>query len=127
MNRALLLLSAVLALAACMIASVAVSFAENDDESVTLTGEIEAAEYDESGDVRSVMIYDSEWGSVLVSRSEKGKELLGHIGSVVTLQGKIMEMDEESEYRWSIDVRNFTVNTPAEHDDDEEWDPGDEE
>lgn len=36
-------------------------------ENVTLEGTIDAAEYNEDGEGAAVAIYDSEWGTVLIS------------------------------------------------------------
>jgi hypothetical protein len=95
------------------------------EEAVTLNGEIEVAEYDDDGNVLSVMVYDSEWGSVLVSGEGKGKELLKHVGAVAKVTGTLVELDDESFYSYSIRVSSFSIEEAAEPDDDPDWDQED--
>ena len=95
--------------------------AARGEEAVTLEGEIEEVEYDEeTGKATSVSIWDSEWGSVLISKQGKGRELLDHVGAVAKVTGTIAELDEESEFAYVITVQSYTIEEPAEPDDDPE-------
>jgi hypothetical protein len=88
------------------------------EEDVTIEGEIEEAEYDEeSGAVTTVSIWDSEWGSVLVSNQGKGRELLNHVGAVAKVTGTIRELDDGSGFPYVIQVSSYTIEEPAEPDD----------
>lgn len=111
------------ALAACVIAALAATPVLAEEKSVTLTGEIEVAEYDDDDKVVSVMLYDSEWGSVLVAREGKGKELLGHVGAIVTVTGTLFEPDDDSGYSQAIRVTGYTIKEPAERYDEPDLDP----
>jgi hypothetical protein len=100
---------------------------------VTLEGEIEEGVYDEEGEILvSVSIWDSEWGSVLISNQGKGAELLNHLGAVATVTGTISELgeDDESGFAYVIKVSSYTVEEPAEPqdfpEDDPDWDPEEE-
>lgn len=92
------------------------------EEAVALHGEIEAAEYDGDGNVVSVAVYDSEWGSVLISKEGKGKELLKHVGAIATVEGKIVESEDDPEYSYSIKVSGYKIEDSA----DRSWDDEDE-
>ena len=106
-------------------AALAGSFVIADEDPTTLTGEIEVAEYDDDGNATSVMVYDSEWGEVLVSKEGKGKELLNHVGAVAKVTGTIVELDDDSGYSYAIQVTGYTIEEPAEPEDDPDLDPGD--
>jgi hypothetical protein len=111
------------ALALCVVAAFAGSFVVADEDSVTLNGEIQVADYDDDGNATSVMVYDSEWGSVLISKEGKGKELVNHIGAVAKVTGIIVELDDDSGYSYAIKVTGYTIEEPAEPEDDPDWDP----
>jgi hypothetical protein len=111
------------ALAVCVVAVLAGSFVIADEESVTLNGEIEVAEYDDDGNAASVMVYDSKWGEVLVSKEGKGKELLNHVGAVAKVTGIIVELDDDSDYSYAIKVSGYTIEEPTDPEDDPDWDP----
>jgi hypothetical protein len=111
------------ALAVCVVVALAGSFVIADEDSVTLNGEIEVAEYDDDGNAASVMVYDSEWGEVLVSKEGKGKELLNHVGAVAEVTGTIVELDDDSGYSYAIQVTGYTIEEPAEPEDDPDLDP----
>jgi len=83
------------------------------EETVTISGEIEAADYDDDGEVTQVSIYDSEWGSVLVLKGGKGNELLSHVGAVVSAAGELSELDDDSGYSYAIEVTSYTIDEPA--------------
>lgn len=83
-----------------------------DEETATLNGEIEVAEYGDDGSPVSVMVYDSEWGSVLISKEGKGGELLKHIGAIATMTGTIVELDEDSGYPYEIRVNTYSIEEP---------------
>jgi hypothetical protein len=88
------------------------------EEDVTIEGEIEEAEYDEErGTVTTVSIWDSEWGSVLISNQGKGRELLSQIGAVAKVTGTIRELDDGSGFAYVIQVSSYTIETPADPDD----------
>jgi asparagine synthetase A len=94
------------------------------EETVTLEGEIEAARYD-GDEVAAVAVYDDQWDWVLVVNEGKGKELLNHVGAVVKVTGKIIEIDDDvaDEYAHEIVVTSYTVEVRTESDAGEEWDP----
>jgi len=97
-----------------------------NEETVTLKGYIEVAEYDDDENVASVSIYDSEWGSVLISNEGRGSELRKHVDADVELTGQIVELDDDSGYSYAIKVTSFKVEKSEEPEDDQE-DPEDEE
>ena len=83
-----------------------------EEDEVTLKGYIDAAEYDDEGNVTSVSIYDTEWGAVLISKEGKGKELIAHVDAGVELTGRIVELDDESGYSYEITVSAFKLEEP---------------
>jgi hypothetical protein len=87
------------------------------EESVTLNGEIEVAEYDDEGNPASVMIFDPEWGSILVSHEGKGKELLNHVGAFVSVTGTVIDLGDDSGYSYAIQVSDYVIERPADPDD----------
>ena len=89
-----------------------------DEGVVTLKGYIDIAESDDDGNVASVSIYDSEWGSVLISKEGKGSELLKHVDAEVELTGQIVELDDDSGYAYVITVASFKLEKPEEPEDD---------
>jgi hypothetical protein len=97
-----------------------------NEETVTLNGYIEVAEYDDDENVASVSIYDSEWGSVLISNEGRGSELRKHVDADVELTGQIVELDDDSGYSYAIKVTSFKVEKSEEPEDDQE-DPENEE
>ena len=113
------------ALAFCVVAALAGSLLFAEEDSVTLNGEIEIAEYDDDGNAVSVMVYDSEWGSVLISKQGKGKELLNHVGAVVKVTGTIVELDDDTGLSYAIQVGAYTIEKPAKPGSDMDWDPSD--
>lgn len=94
-------------------------------EEVTISGEVEAADYDEDGNVIDVAIYDEEWGSVFVLRTGKGSALLNHVGEVVSATGEIRELDDDSGYLYSIEVASYSSGEPEEPSEDPGDEPGD--
>jgi hypothetical protein len=114
MTRSKILYTLMVALPACLLVIVAGSPAIADEESVTLNGEIEVAEYDEDGNVASTAIYDSEWGFVLISNEGKGIELLAHIGALATVTGEVVKVDDDNGYSHTIIVSSYTIVEPAE-------------
>ena len=114
------------ALAAVLLAAPGVAPALADEsEAVTVSGEVEAAEYDDDGNVTQVAIYDEEWGSVLVLRTSKGAELMNHVGAMVTANGVVRELEDDSGYSYSIEVASYTIDEPAEPEDQPYDDPED--
>jgi len=106
----------------CVIAALTgfVALADEEQEGgtmVTLSGEIEVAEYDDDGNTAAVMVYDQEWGSVLVAAGGKGDELLDQVGAIAKLTGKLTELDENSNYGYSIRVSSYSIEVPADTDD----------
>jgi len=89
----------------------------------TIRGEVEAANYDEDGRVTKVAVYDDEWGAVLVLENGKGTELLKHVGVLVSATGNIRELDDDSGYSYAIEVTSYTIDEPAEPDEDPDHDP----
>jgi len=57
---------------------------------VTVTGTIEAAQWDATGNATAVRIADASGGRFLVARAGKGKELLDHVGRAATVRGRIV-------------------------------------
>ena len=82
-------------------------------ETATISGEVEATEYDEDGNVIEVAIYDDDWGSVLVWQNEKGAELLDLVGAIVSATGDLREHDDDP-FPYTISVTDYTVEEPAE-------------
>jgi hypothetical protein len=95
---------------------------EEEGTTVTISGEIEVAEYDDDGNAAALMVYDQEWGSVLVAAGGKGDELMEHVGEIASLKGKLTELDEDSDYDYSIRVTSYTFGEPEEPDTSEDWD-----
>lgn len=90
------------------------------DETATLHGEIEVADYDDDGNPVSIMVYDTEWGSVLIADGGKGKELRKHVGSYAKLTGTIIEAQDDG-YPYTINVSGFSI----ERDTSDDWDEDD--
>lgn len=105
------------ALIACAVVALAGALAFANEDPTTLSGEIEIAQTDDDGNVKAVAIYDVEWGSVLISNNEKGKELLKHVGELATVNGTIVELDEESDYLYEIRVTSYVIEDSDEPDD----------
>lgn len=85
------------------------AFTQTDADLVTLQGEIEPAIYDDDGEITAVMIFDREWGSVLIDRDGKGSDLLEHVGSIATVRGTIHELDDDSDFSYAIQVVDYTI------------------
>lgn len=117
----------VAALSAVVLAIGAASPAIANQESVTLKGEIEAADYDDDGEVASAAVYDDEWGWVLIVGQGKGRELLSHVGSTAEITGQLDEIDDpDSDYSYAIKVASYKIVEPAEEPEDyPDWDPDD--
>lgn len=109
------------ALSACLAVMLVGSLVVASGEPVTLNGEIEVAEFDEDGEPKAAAIYDSEWGSVLISNAGKGQELLNHVGAIAEITGNLVELDDDSGYSYSITVSDYTIVEPAEGESDEAW------
>jgi hypothetical protein len=107
-------------LSVCFVLALCVCPAGAEDEYVTLSGEIEAAEYDDDGGVTSVLVYDVEWGEVLMLNEGKGAELLAHVGEDVSVTGKLVELGDDAEYTYGLKVTAYTFEVPDEPDDYEE-------
>lgn len=91
-------------------------------EPVTLQGEIEIVEYDDDGNVASVAIYDEERGSILVSNSGKGRDLLEHVGAYVEVSGRLVESQENDLYEFQVVVTGYKVKRPEDDPDDDQDD-----
>lgn len=87
-----------------------------EEEMVTLSGELDAAEFSDEGDVLSVLIDDPDWGSVLVIAEDDAEDLLDAVGAQVTITGRLVELEEGEEFRYAIEVISYTIH-------DEEEDP----
>lgn len=87
----------------------------------TVRGELGIAEEDDDGNVSRVYVYDLDRGSVLIADTDKGRELLRHLGATVKVKGSLAESDDPA-YDWVIDVMSFEVQDLDEDDPD---DPGD--
>lgn len=72
----------------------------------TITGEVWGEEYDDDGKATSVSIYDQTWGTVLVSPSGRGRELLKHVGALVEVTGEIHDSEDGG---YVIDVGRFRI------------------
>ena len=77
------------------------------DEEVALVGSLNAAEYASDGQVTAVSIDDEERGSVLVSSTGKGKELIALVGESVKISGILMETPDEADFEHVVDVVSF--------------------
>lgn len=110
-------------LIAAFVIALGASIAGSEDMQ-TITGEVEPAEHDEDGDVSSVGIYDNDWGWVVISNTGKGKELLHHVGAVVTVTGTIEELDDGRGPANVMEVSSYSIDEPAEPEEyPEDWDP----
>jgi hypothetical protein len=94
-----------------------------DEDSVTLNGEIEVAEYDDEGNPTSVMIFDPEWGSILISNEGKGGELMNHVGAIASVTGTVVELNDDSGYSYALHVSDYVIEQPADPNDYPAWDP----
>ncbi len=118
-RKSSLVLSVLLLVACCALPAMA------EEEDVTISGEIEVAEYsEEDGSVMSVSVFDMEWGDVLIANEGKGKELLKHVGAEATIVGRIFEINDDSSYRYEIKVSSYVIEVPAETDEDTDHDSG---
>jgi len=90
-----------------------VLLAQDAAEMDVISGEVEAADFDEDGNVVAVSIYDMQWGAVLVRGEGRGAELLKQVGAIVTATGHIEELDDDSAYQYAIRVESYTVDEPA--------------
>lgn len=84
-------------------------------EPVTLSAAIEVADYDDDGNVASVMIFVAEHGSILIDNEGKGKELLDHVGEWATITGTLEALDGEGGYDYVIQVEDFTLEDAIGH------------
>lgn len=85
------------------------AIAGESEKEVTITGVVKKATISSRGEVRSVYIH-AEDESILVSRLVRGKELLGHIGSTVTVTGIKYKVRNDMNFKNAIDVTAFTVD-----------------
>jgi hypothetical protein len=106
------------ALAACLFVILGGPLVPADGETVTLNGEIEAAQYDDDGNVTAAMVYDAEWGSVLILADGKGGQLINHIGATAEVTGTLRDANEDSDFTYEIRVSAYTILEPAEPYDD---------
>ena len=75
----------------------------------TITGTVQQAEL-YRGKLRSVYIEDSAAGDFLVVRStELGKELMRHVGEMVTATGYIKKTVRDTRFAEAIDVLKYEV------------------
>jgi hypothetical protein len=118
---------AALLLGACVLASGAFVAAGEGAKTATISGEVEPDQYDDEGEVSSVGISDGELGWVLIANTGKGKELLQHVGAMVTASGTIEEQDDEGETTYVMKVTSYTIDEPADPEDyPEDQDPEEE-
>jgi hypothetical protein len=83
--------------------------AAGEDESVTLVGEVVAADWDEDGNVVAIDL-DTEDDTFAIDLNGIGIELMSHIGERVEVYGALIEDDGGWEY---LMVHSFKV-VPAE-------------
>jgi hypothetical protein len=98
-------------------------FAEEDQKQVTITGEIEAVDYDEQDMPTAVSVFDAEWGEVLIAHTGKGKELLKQVGALVELTGRIEELADNGDFVYQLTVQSYTILEQAPDSSYEEPDP----
>ena len=84
-------------------------FAEEDKERVTITGEIEAVDYDEQDMPTAVSVFDTEWGEVVIAHTGKGKELLKQVGALVEVTGRIDELADNGDFVYQLAVHSYTI------------------
>jgi hypothetical protein len=99
-----------IALALCLTALVTSGNLHAQKPTTTVTGTVKGAEV-YRGKVRSVYIEDSADGDFLVLRgTEKGKELLGHVGDTVTATGYVRKQDRNPKFDQVIDVLSYEID-----------------
>lgn len=81
-------------------------------DNTTINGQVEAAAYDDDGNIIEVTIFDASWGSVLVLQGGKGAELLELVGAIVSATGDLREHDNDP-YPYTISVTDYTVEEPS--------------
>jgi hypothetical protein len=109
-----------IAAAASSAAVLMVSAEEEGEGKVTVTGYVDVAEEDDSGQPMSVFIDDYDKGYYLVANEGKGKELLRHIGEEVEAQGVAERLDSDPDYDFLLRVSSFRLLSEEEGEDDEE-------
>jgi hypothetical protein len=97
-----------------------------ENSAATIRGEVEAAQYDDQDRVIQVSIFDGEWGAVLVLNEGRGRELLKHVGAIVSATGQLSEIDDESGYLYAIRVESYKLDETDEPQEEPEDEPAEE-
>ena len=85
---------------------------EPADDTITIAGLVRIAQFGARGETVRVYI-DAEEEPVLVSRRDKGKELLTQVGATVRASGYLRKIRSEEGFTKTIDVTEYVVEAPA--------------
>jgi hypothetical protein len=86
-----------------------ISHAEDGQQQITITGDVETADRDEQDMPTAVSIFDIEWGDVLIAPAGKGKELLKQVGAFVEATGDIEELTDNGDFTYQLTVKSYTI------------------
>lgn len=86
--------------------------AEAADDTVAIAGLVRTAQFGARGETIRVYI-DAESEPVLVSRREKGKELLTLVGATVRASGYLRKIRTDEGFTKTIDVTEYVIAAPA--------------
>ncbi len=85
--------------------------AEFEGKTVTVTGKVRAAETTSRGEPQRVYI-DLEEEPILLSRQDKGKELLKLVGATVQVTGHLRKVQNNDNFTKVIFVTEYDVQEP---------------
>ena len=80
-------------------------------DTATISGLVRVAQFGARGETVRVYI-DAEEAPVLVSRRDKGKELLALVGATVRASGYLRKIRSDEGFKQTIDVTEFVVEAP---------------
>jgi len=105
-----------LAVVVLFVLAASVSMAYSSDfvpQEATIAGMVQGIDKDSDGNPQRVCIQDDNLGSpVLVVADEKGKELLGLVGSQVEATGTLEHTDEATVEGYDFQIRIKTYKVP---------------
>jgi hypothetical protein len=86
--------------------------AEPADDTVTITGLVRIAQFGARGETVRVYV-DAAEEPVLVSRRDRGKELLALVGATVRATGYLRKIRSDEGFTKTIDVTEYVIEAPA--------------
>lgn len=95
-------------------------------EEASYVGEVEADEMDDSGNVLTIYLADTDEGDLLIAKNGAWAELSRVVGETVEVWGTLSASDSE-DFDFVITVSRFKVIEDEDDDDDEDDDEDDEE